>query len=163
MSPHSALALEPEPACYLETAEDARRFFLEELLPQGCTWLGEAGVRRTDAEKIIRHRIGICYDLVHAAVMFEDPVQALAGLSRDGIRVLKLHIGSAVQAEVGADGPSPEFKRFNEAVYLHQVTVRTQDGGFRHYPDMPEAIEQALPGTWRVHFHVPPELGTVVL
>ncbi|MFH1708936.1 MAG: metabolite traffic protein EboE [Planctomycetota bacterium] len=150
-----ALALEPEPACYLETAEDARRFFLEELLPRGCTWLGEAGVRRTDAERIIRRRIGVCYDLVHAAVMFEDPVQALAGLGRDGIRVLKLHIGSAVQAEVGADGPSADLTRFNEAVYLHQVTVRTQAGGFRHYLDMPAAIEQALPGTWRVHFHVP--------
>jgi hypothetical protein len=50
------------------------------------------------------------------------------------------------------------FRQFNESTYLHQVVARMADGTFNHYPDLPEALNDATnPATkeWRSHFHVP--------
>lgn len=50
------------------------------------------------------------------------------------------------------------FRKFNEPVYLHQVIARKTDGSLIHYPDLPEALEDAdnpQVNEWRSHFHVP--------
>ncbi len=139
------LALEPEPGCFLERAEDVVEFFEKRLLPAGAGRLPEETIRR---------HIGVCLDTVHAATLFEDPVVFLRRLRESGIRVVKVQLGGALAVEVGAEGPPGQLSQFADDVYLHQVAVRGPDGE-RFYLDLPEALAEAPTGDWRVHFHVP--------
>ena len=92
----------------------------------------------------------------YAAVIFEDPAEAIRRSAENGIRVCKVHLGAALKAEVGAEGPPEALRAFQDDVYLHQVKVRTPDGDVR-FPDLPEALADGadLAGEWRVHYHVP--------
>lgn len=151
------LALEPEPDCFLERADDAIAFFTQRLLPEG----GERLARRLDCSTaearlfLVRH-VGVCLDAIHAAVRFEDPCETVRRLAASGIRVAKIHLGAALDLTVGPDGPPPALDAFKEDVYLHQVTVRTADGDLA-FPDLPDAYasERDVAGHWRVHYHVP--------
>jgi len=147
------LALEPEPGCYLEKAEDVIRFFHDHLRPAARARLGG---ERKEADEALRRHIGVCLDTTHCGVMGERPASALARLADHGIRVAKLQLGAALAVEVGPDGPPPALHAFRDEVYLHQVLVR--DGGRKAYfSDLPEALDRQPPlrGQWRVHFHVP--------
>ena len=69
------LAIEPEPHCYLETVDESVGFF------RGTVQrAGGASPRRTcrpqrqAASVALRDYLGLCLDLCHAAVEFEDPV-----------------------------------------------------------------------------------------
>lgn len=140
-----ALALEPEPGCFLERADDVLDFFTGRLLPEAVRFLPEATIRR---------HIGVCLDTVHAAVVFEDPAHSVARLTENGIGVAKVQLGGALEVEVGEGGPPAALRAFADEVYLHQVTVRGP-GGDRFYLDLPDALADAPAGRWRVHFHVP--------
>ena len=140
-----ALALEPEPGCFLERTDDVLDFFARRLLAEGAGDVSEA---------TLRHHIGVCLDTVHTAVMFEDAAGALARLAESGTLVLKVQLGGALEVRVGEAGPPAALRDFADAVYLHQVTVRGPDGE-QAYLDLPEALGEAPRGTWRVHFHVP--------
>jgi len=152
-----ALALEPEPGCYLETAADVSRFFDEELLPVGRDVIRrEHGVGAAAAEAILRRHVGVCLDTTHTGVMGEDPTVAVGRLAASGIRLCKVQLGAALSVDVGSDGPPPALDAFKDDVYLHQVTARTE-GGDVFFTDLPDALEhwRRAVGEWRVHFHVP--------
>ncbi len=152
------LGLEPEPLCYLETTPEAVAFFgrMAELRPADDSW---------------RQFLGVNYDTCHLAVEFEDPVWGLETLSREGIRISKLHLSSALRVENPA-AASHLLRGFCEETYLHQVVAREPDGTLRRFPDLPEALGSlpepgattsalrpgAIPSLsqeWRIHFHVP--------
>lgn len=152
-----ALALEPEPGCYLERTDDVVRFFALELLPRGCQFLrGRHGVGRKVAEQILRRHIGICLDTTHTGVMGEDPAEVVRRLAHHGIRLAKVQLGAALKVDVGDAGPPADLEAFRDEVYLHQVTAQTEDGTV-FFVDLPEALEQGRDavGEWRVHYHVP--------
>ena len=82
-----ALALEPEPCCFLETADESLAFFQDALLQPEALDLLAAGIgeNRGGAEAMPRRHLGICYDICHGSVEYEDPVTALDRLLAAGI------------------------------------------------------------------------------
>lgn len=139
---HVTLAIEPEPACVLETTGELLAFF-QRLRP------------RLTLEQ--NAHLGVCFDCCHQAVEFEAPEECLQRLAEAEIPIAKVQVSSALQAnttdEVG------RLLRFNEPVYLHQAVARTSDGGLHAFSDLPEfekALSEGLsPDECRVHFHVP--------
>jgi sugar phosphate isomerase/epimerase len=154
-----ALAVEPEPWCFLETIDETVGFFERHLFGAAAVrQLGElTGLAPGAAEASLRRHLGVCYDVCHAAVEFEDPAGSLRALQAAGIGVPKLQLSAALR--IGAVGPETpaQLGPFDEPVYLHQVIAR-QDGRLIRYLDLPqalEALEQNRGAEWRVHFHVP--------
>jgi hypothetical protein len=157
---HIALALEPEPHCLLETIAEVVTFFERDLH-------GPAAVRRTmaltglseaAAARALHDHLGVCLDLCHAAVEYEQPAQGIQQLARAGIRVAKMQISAGLRLPELNARTLAALRRFEDPVYLHQV-VQRGPGGLTRFADLPEALA-ALPGStadleWRVHFHVP--------
>jgi len=96
---HIALAIEPEPHCYLETIDESVRFFQRRLFSaEAVRRLGElTGLDRQAAGTALRDHVGLCLDLCHAAVEFEDPAGCIADLERAGILVTKLQISAGLR------------------------------------------------------------------
>ncbi len=155
-----ALALEPEPHCFLETIDETVRFFQGELHgPTAVRRLTElTGLAPAAAGRALHDHLGLCLDLCHAAVEFEHPVDCLRKLAAAGIRVHKLQISAGLQIPVLDPDALAALKRFDDPVYLHQVVQRGPDGIAR-FADLPEAfaaLQEPIAGReWRVHFHVP--------
>jgi sugar phosphate isomerase/epimerase len=156
-----ALAIEPEPCCLLETIEETVEFFQRHLLGgSGVRRLAElTGLATGKAEAALRRHVGVCYDVCHAAVEFEDPKGSLEHLAAAGIRIPKLQLSAALRVprvDAATDG---HLRPFDEPVYLHQAVERRGEQLIRHL-DLPQALA-SLDGSvkdaaeWRVHFHVP--------
>jgi hypothetical protein len=154
-----ALALEPEPCCYLETIEETRAYFEEHLFTRAAaaSLAAISGLSEGDAEQALRRHVGVCYDVCHAAVEFEEAGESIAILSGAGIAVPKLQLSSAIRIPELTSAAAEWLKPFDEPVYLHQVVER-RNGALRRYVDLPDALanaREALGAEWRVHFHVP--------
>ena len=154
-----ALALEPEPHCYLETIAETMAFFKDHLFGrQACARLAAlTGLNAAEAEAAMRRHIGVCYDVCHAAVEFEDASASIAQLRANGILIAKLQLSSALRVAAFDADSARHLGAFAEPVYLHQV-VQKSNGALRRFVDLPQAL--AAPGNaagdeWRVHFHVP--------
>ena len=155
------LCIEPEPGCILDTCDDVIAFFDQWLVSE------EASIN-----KMIRNQIGVCHDVCHSAVMFEEQAKAISQLSAAEIRIGKVQISSAVAVDFDAgtdeekSSKLAQLKSFAEPRYLHQTSVRIgEETSF--FEDLPLALEAAgetPQGNWRVHFHVPiysETLGTI--
>jgi len=155
-----SLALEPEPCCFLETADESIAFFEEVLLrPETLAGLAAAmEIDRAAAETLLRRHLGICYDVCHGAVEYEDPVAALARLRDAGISIAKIQLSAAIRLPSMTGDLVAAVMRFNDGVYLHQTIVRGANGLTR-YADLPEAVaafrDGKAYGEWRIHCHVP--------
>jgi hypothetical protein len=118
---------------------------------------GLAGLSPAEAEAAMRRHLGLCYDVCHAAVEFEDPRGSIERLRARGIGIYKLQLSAALRvARFGAQS-ARQLAEFAEPVYLHQV-VRRANGALTRYVDLPQALaeaEGAEGSEWRVHFHVP--------
>jgi hypothetical protein len=155
------LALEPEPCCLLETSDEATAFFERHLFGEGAvTLMGHlTGLSEENAREALQRHIGLCFDVCHAAVEFEDPRESVAKFDTAGIRVAKLQLSSAIRlTEVGAATESL-LKPLDDGIYLHQ-TVERADGRFTRHADLSQAfttLNRAGAGAreWRVHCHVP--------
>ena len=154
-----ALALEPEPCCMLETIEETVAFFTDYL------FAGEAVERlkkptkliAADAEAALRRHLGVCYDVCHAAVEYEDPAGSVQALRAAGITIPKLQLSSALRIAEVTPETADLLRPFEEPVYLHQVIARNGQG-LRRFHDLPEALadsQKAQGEEWRIHFHVP--------
>src|SRR6185369_8494199 len=88
--PTIGLALEPEPACMLETIAQVVSFFETELFSPNAvnTFAALTKTSRQMAEQSLRRHLGVCLDACHAAVEFENPLSAVTELERAGIRIL---------------------------------------------------------------------------
>ncbi len=158
-----ALAIEPEPCCYLETVSETVAFFERWLLSRSAVsrFADTAGLDRGAAEAALRRHVGVCFDTCHMAVEFEEPRAALDAFPAAGIRIAKVQLSAGLA--VPLDGKDPAalhaLRPFAEGVYLHQVVER-RDGKLTRFLDLPEALSAAAtakpgPREWRVHFHVP--------
>ena len=155
-----ALALEPEPHCFLETVAETVAFFQRELHGQPAvrriTEL--TGLASAAASRALHDHLGVCLDLCHAAVEFEHPADCVRGLAQAGIRVHKMQISAGLRLPTLAPDALAALKQFDDPVYLHQV-VQRGPGGITRFADLPEAFASLQGPTtdleWRVHFHVP--------
>jgi len=151
------LAIEPEPGCILNTAEELAEFFQHYLFSGPDS-------------KLARRYLTVCHDVCHSGVMFEPQAQALDTYRKNGIRIGKVQISSAVRVPWDQVTGQPErqvamlaqLRGFNEPKYLHQTTRSRENGSFGALlDDLPRALEKWIVGEqypttpWRVHFHVP--------
>lgn len=147
------LAIEPEPFCLLETTPEALAFFSR-------LW------ERADQAKLFstaQRHLGVCYDVCHQAVEFEDVAESIAALDRAGIRINKVHITCALQLDRPAENREAReaLARYVEPRYLHQTLARTSTGEILRAVDLTEQLALHPPPefldaeAWRVHFHVP--------
>jgi sugar phosphate isomerase/epimerase len=147
------LAIEPEPACFIETTAEAIDFFTRYLFTSDVV----------DVEDV-KHHVGICFDACHMAVEFEDASSSLDQLAAARIRVPKFQISSALKISNPLKGSSGRgaLAKFADDTYLHQVVERRGDQLSR-YVDLPDALSTAGCSSceWRVHFHVPVFLATM--
>jgi hypothetical protein len=157
---HIALALEPEPCCFIETADDSIGFFKDTLArPETLEKLAAVtGVSRQQAEGLLRRHLGICYDVCHGAVEYEDIVDALDRLVAAGISIPKIQLSAAMRVPAMNRHLVPAVMKYNDGVYLHQSIIRRNDDLVRHV-DLPDAVsafgEGQADGEWRIHCHVP--------
>lgn len=154
------LAIEPEPCCFLESTDDAIAFFKEHLLSAGAVarFSELAQVDTLRAERALYRHLALCFDVCHAAVVFEDIGESLARIGDAGIRIAKLQLSSALKLAVVDADAEALLKPFDDGIYLHQ-TVEARDGRITRYVDLPEAFAALrrgqCGGEWRVHCHVP--------
>jgi len=147
------LAIEPEPFCVIETTDETIQFF--------------ARLRSRAADQnaldVVKTHLGVCYDVCHQAVEFEDIAASIRSLVAAEIRINKVHITCAI--EVAELGRHPEtltaLSRYVEQRYLHQTFARAASGKIVRYVDLDQSLTSYPPAEfqqatmWRVHFHVP--------
>ncbi len=152
------IAIEPEPGCCLTDTRSLRQFFRDYLsLPTFSSRECES----------IRNHIGICHDVCHAAVMFEEQAAEFRSLKEEGIAIAKVQVSSAIavdwdrwtieeQQQVVA-----QLRGFAEDRYLHQTNMRSDlHEPARLVEDLPIALRNLVPdermrGVWNIHFHLP--------
>jgi sugar phosphate isomerase/epimerase len=147
------LAIEPEPLCVLETTAETTTFF--RMLFDRAT---DAGLL-----EVVQRHIGVCYDVCHQSVEFEDVRQSIRDLRAASIRIDKVHITCAVRLEKPAENSEGRaaLAGFAEPRYLHQTFARTADRRIVHRLDLDRGLCEAPPtdflnaDEWRIHFHVP--------
>ena len=155
-----ALALEPEPCCFLETVEETIRYFRDSLASQSGVQRLTAltGLSSAEARQAIDRHLGVCLDLCHAAVEFEDATDCLRQLRDANVRVKKMQLSSGLRVPAVNAATRALLAPFDDGVYLHQVVERTADG-YNRYVDLADAFARLANGRgdreWRVHFHVP--------
>ncbi|MBI4569442.1 MAG: metabolite traffic protein EboE [Planctomycetes bacterium] len=147
------LALEPEPFTTVETTPEAIEFF-NALPAETREWLG------------------ICFDVCHQAVAFEEPPAALESLRAAGVPVYKMQLSCAPRA-AGVTAGDPRLSALfalDEPRYLHQTFVRDEAGRIQRFLDLPAALAALRRGgaggpvEVRTHFHVPidrPDFGAL--
>ncbi|MCA9048529.1 MAG: metabolite traffic protein EboE [Planctomycetaceae bacterium] len=149
------LAVEPEPMCEISSVpHDAVPMF--STLFEMADALGH--------EDVIRKYVGLCLDICHQAVEFENTAESVRQLQAAEIRINKVHITNAVELPnpaQNADGREA-LKAFVEPRYLHQTYARMSDGSVLKRTDLTCGDLSADPDdpflqaeAWRVHFHVP--------
>ncbi len=149
------LALEPEPDCVCDCSEDVLTLFSQSLNPM--------------LDNVSLPFLGICLDLCHSAVLFEDPKAQIAKFAKSGIPVAKIQVSAAPKCRVTPESLSA-MRDFVDPVYLHQTAVRDGSGVVHRFPDLPPALEfcelrklaESADCELRTHFHVPLFCGEFV-
>lgn len=154
------LALEPEPACFLETTSEAIEFFKQHLFARAAVarFASLTGSTEKQADAALRLHLGLCFDVCHSAVEFEDPDETLRRVERAGISVAKLQLSAALRAPEIEPGLEAVLAKFDDGIYLHQ-TVQSRDGTITRHTDLADAFQSLrrgdAGGEWRIHCHVP--------
>ncbi|MBD8513765.1 metabolite traffic protein EboE [Photobacterium sp. CAU 1568] len=149
---HIMVCLEMEPDCVLETTSQLIAFFSA----------------LTAANGGYPAHLGVCFDVCHQGVMYEDSYDALRRITEAGITIGKIQISNAFEVDMQSlQDPVSDVHEllveFAEARYLHQVKACRPDGKIIAVPDLSEALASmymARTGlndttSWRVHFHIP--------
>jgi sugar phosphate isomerase/epimerase len=154
------LALEPEPACFLETTDEAIDYFRNHLYAQSSVAsLGQqTGLSEAAAGEALRRHLGMVYDICHQAVEYEDIATSLRKLADAGVPVFKLQEAAAVRVPEVTQQIVDALRQYADTVYLTQ-TVERRNGQLTHYLNLEDAFDawdrDPGPREWRTHFHVP--------
>ena len=147
------IAIEPEPFCIIETTDEAIRFFDR--------------IRQTADEENPRQPVerylGLCYDVCHQAVEFEDVAESIRSIDQAGIRINKVHITCALQLDQPAQNEEGRraLVQYVEPRYLHQTMAKSSTGEILRVVDLTEDLALHPDADfrdaemWRIHFHVP--------
>lgn len=151
------LAIEPEPCCEMSSVPaDVIPVFTR--LREHAAELG--------APDVVNDFVGLCFDVCHQAVEFEDVAESIELLEAHSIRINKVHISSAIELLDPATNRAGReaLAGYVEPRYLHQTYALCGDGRVLNRvdlnrddvlrdPDSYSEFDQA--SAWRVHFHVP--------
>jgi sugar phosphate isomerase/epimerase len=155
------LALEPEPACFLETTDEAVDYFTKHLYAADSirSIVSQTGLSKPQAEAAVRKHLGMVYDICHQAVEYEDIGASLQKLADNGITVFKLQEAAALRVPSVTKATVEAMRPFADTVYLTQ-TVERRDGKLTRYLNLEDAFaafEKDPSGQreWRTHVHVP--------
>ncbi len=140
------LDVEPEPDGLLENSAEFLAFY--------------ARMLQLGKEERVRRHLAICYDVCHFAVGYEEPADVLRQLTDRGIRIGRLQISAALQADLTGDRQvvRDSLLPYDEPTYLHQAALRRADGSFTRFPDLAPALAALNDSAYaelRTHFHVP--------
>jgi sugar phosphate isomerase/epimerase len=155
-----ALALEPEPYCFLETTDETVAYFTDHLYAgtSAEALAKAAGLPISEAHSALRRHVGVVFDICHQAVEFEDIPAALRQLVAAGIPIFKLQEAAALRMPAVSQATVDTLARYADTIYLTQ-TVEKKDGGLKRFLNLEDAFSawRADPGPreWRTHFHVP--------
>ena len=155
------LAIEPEPLCVLERIDQQVIAFFERLKNYS---------REHNASHVVDEYIGLCFDVCHQSVEFEDVQDCIRKLAAAEIRINKVHITCAIQLDDPANNDAGRelLAKYVEPRYLHQTFAKLSDGTILNRTDLdvadvtrtpPDRFMQA--DTWRIHFHVPVNAETL--
>jgi hypothetical protein len=156
------LALEPEPACLLETTAETVEWF------QGDVWsaAGTAtlarltGLPASEVFGAVRRHLGIVFDICHQSVQFEDIAASLRSLAAAGVPVFKLQAAAALRVPHVNREAVQVLETFTDTIYLSQTT-ELRDGRLTRFLHLADAITawkddpSGADREWRTHFHVP--------
>jgi hypothetical protein len=154
------LALEPEPACYLETTDETVAFFTERIYSEaGIRELATiAGIPVSEAEGAMRRYLGIVFDIGHQAVGFEDITDSLKKLVAAGIPIFKLQEAAALWVQSLSLEMLPALRKFTDTIYLSQSSL-LRNGEITKFLNLGEALDayeaDPVETEMRTHFHVP--------
>lgn len=148
---HIQLCLEMEPGCVLEETSQILALF-EQDLPRALQASG-------GSEEQLHRYLGVCFDICHQAVMFEDIEQSLQQIHAANIQIGKIQISSALKVKQPQDQEVKAWlSDYAESRYLHQVTGRNTHNQRLFADDLVDAIQDRAFNQldeWRIHFHVP--------
>jgi len=141
------LALEPEPACLVETVGEAI----------ACL---EATFAEHGDEAVLRRHLGVCVDLCHLAVVGEDLDAAWRALERAGVSAPKVQVSAGLEVRSSdVDGGLRRLLAYEEPRYLHQTVGELAGGARIRALDLGEVADRraefARARRIRTHFHVP--------
>ena len=156
------LALEPEPACILETTDETIAWFRDEAWStRSRAVLSElTGLPDSEAIGRLRRHLGIVFDICHQSVQFEDIGRSLRDLRDAGVPVFKLQAAAALRVPEVTPQAVETLEAFTDTIYLSQTTER-RDGELIRFLHLSDAIAAwradptGGPREWRTHFHVP--------
>jgi hypothetical protein len=154
------LALEPEPACYLETTDETVAYFESRIYTAAAArqLAVLAGLPVSEAHVALRRYLGVVFDIGHQSVGFEDIPASLEKLVAAGIPIYKLQAAAALWIPEVTPETVEELQRYAATIYLSQ-TAELRDGRLTRYLNIEDAVAawRADPGPreWRTHFHVP--------
>jgi sugar phosphate isomerase/epimerase len=154
------LALEPEPFCFLETTDEAIKYFNNQLYSgaavEKLAKLGHMPI--SEANEALRRHLGIVYDICHQAVEYEDIGASLQKLVDAGVPIFKLQEAAALHIPEVTQGAVDTLKRYAKTIYLTQ-TLEKRDGKINRFLNVDDAIaafeKDPGPREWRTHIHVP--------
>jgi hypothetical protein len=156
------LALEPEPACFLETTAETVEWFREDVWSTSGTetLCRLTGLPVSEAVGLVRRHLGVVFDICHQSVQFEDIAQSLRLLTDAGVPVFKLQAANALRVADVTASTVDALETFTDTIYLSQTTER-RDGQLTRFLTLADAITAwradpaGGPREWRTHFHVP--------
>ena len=154
------LAIEPEPACYLETTDETIEWFENRIYSRaGINELAEVGnMPVSEAEGAIRRYLGIVFDIGHQSVGFENITDSLTKIVNAGIPIFKLQEASSLWVEELTHDKIEALRRFTDTIYLSQTSLK-QNGTITKFLNLGEALDayeaNPVPSEMRTHFHVP--------
>lgn len=172
---HIALALEPEPSCYLEDTQGTLEFFRNRVFSeQALNLLQSKNISHAACTlETIQRYLGVCVDTCHAAVMFESPLEMARALRAADISIPKVQLTAALKATLQTENTDSttlavkSLQAFAEGSYLHQSCVQDEHGQVHFFLDLPETLEfvsaqqsnNSIAANslkeLRSHFHVP--------
>jgi hypothetical protein len=145
------LAIEPEPGCVLDTAQDMCQFF--------SRYLSAPATSQRN-----RRYLTVCHDICHAAVMFESQQDFFDQLRKESLLIGKVQVSAALEVrwnemdDAGQSRTLEFLSQFAEDRYLHQTGVCAHNH-FQLWEDLPQLLntkpQHMNDQSWRVHFHVP--------
>lgn len=157
---------------------------IRESIPPGIRESVPATIHESQSGAEGLSHLGLCYDICHQAVMFEDVQQSLQKLKDNSIPIYKYQISSAIEAR-WPEAADPHYSALHEQLlhrlqgfcdnrYLHQTSIQ-QGQSLEHHLDLDKALERLSSSArlfWkdkpfaagmrcRVHYHVPIHLESL--
>ena len=154
------LAIEPEPACYLETTDETVAWFKKHVYSASAVaeLADLANIPLSEAEGAVRRYLGIVFDIGHQSVGFENITESLTKIVQAGIPIFKLQEAASLWVEELTNYKLEALRRFTDTIYLSQTSLK-QDGVITKFLNLGDALDafekNPVRSEMRTHFHVP--------